>query len=216
VTVEPIQFITNEPEKPITNLQWLFAHGAGAAMDSVFMNAVAEGVAAAGIRVKRFEFSYMVQRRLTGSRRPPDRAPKLQEHFLQAIIQAGGMQRCVIGGKSMGGRMASLLAASHPDEVLGVICLGYPFYPAGKMQKTRVDHFPNMTVPHCIIQGTRDALGCQEQVATYDLSSSVNIHWLEDGDHDLKPRKKSGLTHEEHISDAIEMIVTFILALDTP
>lgn len=211
-----IQFLVNKAkaDEMQTGLQWLFAHGAGAPMDSAFMNAVAEGVAEAGITVKRFEFPYMVQRRLIGKKRPPDRAPLLKACFLEAIEQLGGMSRCVIGGKSMGGRMASLVAAEHSEDIPGVVCLGYPFHPIGKMEKTRIDHFSDETVPHCVVQGTRDALGNQEQVATYGLPSAVTIHWLDDGDHDLKPRKKSGLTHEEHIASAISHVVDFIRSLD--
>lgn len=215
-----IAFLTNEAEihntpiKNQTDIQWLFAHGAGAPMDSGFMNVVAEGVAAAGITVKRFEFPYMEERRKTGKKRPPNRAPELLQHFMRAIEQIGGMSACVIGGKSMGGRMASLLAAEYPNDVMGVVCLGYPFHPVGKLEKTRIDHFSDMTVPHRIVQGTRDALGTQDQVEGYGLSNIVDIHWLEDGDHDLKPRKKSGLTHDEHIKNAIEQVVTFILFID--
>lgn len=220
MTDTDIVFLTNEAKlhnsstTPITDIQWLFAHGAGAPMDSDFMNVVAEGVAAAGITVKRFEFPYMDERRKTGKKRPPNRVTELLEHFMNAIEQTGGMSQCVIGGKSMGGRMASLLAAENRNDVLGVVCLGYPFHPVGKLEKTRIDHFPDMMVPHCIVQGTRDALGTRDQVESYGLPKSLGVHWLEDGDHDLKPRKKSGLTHEEHIASAIEKVVTFILSVD--
>ncbi len=220
MTDTDIVFLTNEAKidntstTHKTDIQWLFAHGAGAPMDSNFMNVVAEGVAAAGITVKRFEFPYMEERRETGKRRPPNRAPELLQHFIRAIEQAGGMSQCVIGGKSMGGRMASLLAAENPNDVMGVVCLGYPFHPVGKLEKTRIDHFPGISVPHCIVQGTRDALGTHDQVESYGLPTIVDVHWLEDGDHDLKPRKKSGLTHEEHIACAIKQVVTFILSID--
>ena len=198
MTDTDIVFLTNEAETNNTtkanqvDIQWLFAHGAGAPMDSDFMNVVAEGVAAAGITVKRFEFPYMEERRKTGKKRPPNRAPELLQHFMRAIEQAGGMSTCVIGGKSMGGRMASMLAAENSDDVIGVVCLGYPFRPAGKLEKTRIDHFPDMSVPHCIVQGTRDALGTRDQVESYKLPKILDVHWLEDGDHELKPRKKSG------------------------
>ena len=211
-----IHFLVNPGKKGgvETHLQWLFAHGAGAPMDSDFMDTVAMGVAEAGITVKRFEFPYMVQRRLTGKKRPPDRAPLLKACFLEAIQQSGGMSHCVIGGKSMGGRMASVLAAEHSEDIPGVVCLGYPFHPVGKIEKTRIDHFSDNTVPHRVVQGTRDALGDREQVATYGLPSAVTINWLEDGNHDFKPRKKSGLTHEEHIASAINHVVEFIRLLD--
>lgn len=209
-----ISFLTNIAITPKTELQWLFAHGAGAPMDSEFMNVVAEGVAAAGITVKRFEFPYMDERRQTGKKRPPNRAPILLQHFQQAIEQVGESAQCVIGGKSMGGRMASLLASEYPNDIKGVVCLGYPFHPIGKVEKTRIDHFADMTVPHCIVQGTRDPMGDQTQVEGYSLPEAINVHWLEDGNHDLKPRKMSGLTHEEHINAAISAVVNFILSVD--
>jgi predicted alpha/beta-hydrolase family hydrolase len=220
MTDTDIVFLTDEAKTDNTStthktdIQWLFSHGAGAPMDSAFMNVVAQGVATAGITVKRFEFPYMDERRKTGKKRPPNRAPELLQHFMLAIEQAGGMSQCVIGGKSMGGRMASLLAAENPNDIMGVVCLGYPFHPVGKLEKTRIDHFSGISVPHCIVQGTRDALGTRDQVESYGLPEIVDVHWLEDGDHDLKPRKKSGLTHEEHIASAIAQVVTFILSAD--
>lgn len=208
-----IPLITNHAEDQKTPLQWLFAHGAGAPMDSDFMNVVAEGVAKAGITVHRFEFPYMQQRRDTGKKRPPDRAPILQAHLKAVIDQMGGPESLVLGGKSMGGRMASLFAASGEYPVKGVLCLGYPFHPIGKKEKTRIDHFPGMTVPHCILQGSRDALGDVDDVAGYDLPGNVDVHWFEDGNHDLKPRKKSGLSHEDHLNTAIRQAASFILSL---
>ncbi|OUS26853.1 hypothetical protein A9Q99_16690 [Gammaproteobacteria bacterium 45_16_T64] len=214
MTSNDIEFITNQAAEPKTRLQWLFAHGAGAPMDSDFMNLVAEGVAEAGITVQRFEFPYMQERRTTGKKRPPNRAPILLDHFQQAIEQVGGAEACIIGGKSMGGRMASVLAADDSLGIQGVVCLGYPFYPVGKKEKTRIDHFPDMKVAHCILQGTRDALGEQEDVLSYQLPDVVGVHWFDDGNHDLKPRKKSGFSHEEHIEKAIQQIAAFILSYD--
>jgi predicted alpha/beta-hydrolase family hydrolase len=133
------------------------AHGAGAPMDSPFMNTIAAGLGAAGIRVARFEFPYMRRPRETGERRPPDREPALRQAWLEAIAALGGAERLVIGGKSMGGRMASLVA----DEaaVRGLVCLGYPFHPPGQPDRLRTAHLRELRTPTLIVQGTRDALG---------------------------------------------------------
>jgi len=186
------------------------AHGAGAPMDSDFMNFVAAGLAGGGLRVARFEFPYMVKRRADGKRRPPDRAPVLLETYLQVAAELGP-GNLIIGGKSMGGRIASMVA----DEagVAGLVCLGYPFHPPGKPEKLRTEHLAGLKTPALILQGERDPFGRREEVGGYGLSRSIVVDFLPDGDHDLKPRKKSGWTREENWQDAIARIVRFIAAL---
>ena len=149
------------------------AHGAGAPMDSPFMVAFAEGLAAQGWRVARFEFPYMAQRRLTGTKRPPDRAPVLLEAW-RAVIAALGPERLVVGGKSLGGRMASLIA----DEagVRGLVCLGFPFHAPGRPAGERIGHMATLATPTLILQGARDTLGNAEEVAGYDLSGAVRCY----------------------------------------
>jgi len=198
------QFIVNGDKGAPT---FVFAHGAGAAMDSDFMNIVANGLADRGIRVVRFEFPYMQQQRQTGKRRPPDRQPKLMAHFYDVIDQLG-VTKPVIGGKSMGGRMATIL--SSETEYSGVVVLGYPFHALGKPEKVRIDHFCDLKAPVLICQGERDSMGDHEEVAQYRLPNSVRIEWFADGDHDLKPRKSSGFTHEAHREAAIDMVSQFI------
>lgn len=186
---------------------FIFAHGAGAGMDSEFMNRVATGLAERGIRVVRFEFPYMQKKRDTGKRRPPDRQPKLLDHFKQVIEQVN-LSRVIIGGKSMGGRMATVLAAEQ--SYAGVVVLGYPFHALGKPEKVRVDHFQTVESPVLICQGERDSMGNRADVAQYRLPSNVHIDWFTDGDHDLKPRKASGCTHTTHLDNAIERTSRFI------
>ncbi|MGB0059508.1 alpha/beta family hydrolase [Candidatus Binatus sp.] len=187
---------------------FLFAHGAGAPMDSAFMQRVAEGVAASGVRVIRFEFPYMERRRQTGKGGAPDPPRVLTQSFRDAIKEAGGGRGLVIGGKSMGGRIASMVA----DEagVGGVVCLGYPFHPPGKLEKTRTDHLENLRTPTVILQGTRDSFGLPEEVGGYKLSSAIRIEWIEDGDHSFKPRARSGRTEEDNIRAAIALVAEFI------
>lgn len=183
------------------------AHGAGAPMDSPFMDAFAAGIAARGIRVARFEFPYMAERRETGRKRPPDRQPVLLDAWRQAIV-ALGPGNLVIGGKSMGGRMASLIA----DEagVRGLVCLGYPFHPLGKPEKTRTAHLEALTTPCLIVQGERDPMGTKADVAGYTLAPSIDLCWLPDGNHDLKPRKASGRTEAENWADGIAAVADFL------
>ncbi|MGB5545345.1 MAG: alpha/beta family hydrolase [Polyangiales bacterium] len=180
-------------------------------MDSPFMNAIAEEVAAAGIEVIRFEFEYMAKRREDGKRRGPDRAAKLIDCLQKAIDLVGPPGEVVIGGKSMGGRIATMIA----DEVsvAGVLCLGYPFHPPGKPERLRTAHLGSMTTPTLIVQGTRDRFGTEEEVATYSLSPSIELAWIQDGDHSFKPRKKSGRTLEQNLEAAATAAVGFIQCL---
>jgi predicted alpha/beta-hydrolase family hydrolase len=185
----------------------VLAHGAGAAMDNDFMAAFAEGLAGRGLRVVRFEFPYMAERRKSGQQRPPDREPVLRETWL-TVIDSISAKNLFIGGKSMGGRIASLIA----DEagVAGLVCMGYPFHPSGKPDNLRVEHLQAIRTPTLIVQGERDALGNREEVTGYRLSRNIQIHWLPDGDHSFKPRKSSGHTESENWSAAIDVVAAFI------
>ena len=189
----------------------VLAHGAGAPMDSPFMDAFAHGLAAAGPRVVRFEFAYMRARRTEGKRKGPDRAPVLLEAWRSVIAGLGDPGTLVIGGKSMGGRIASMVA----DEagVKGVVALGYPFHPPGKPERTRTDHLEPMRTPTLIVQGTRDSLGKPEEVAGYALSKAIRVHWLEAGDHSFKPTKASGRTLEQNWQEGIAAVTDFVAGL---
>jgi predicted alpha/beta-hydrolase family hydrolase len=183
-------------------------------MDSAFMNAVAEGVGAAGFRVARFEFPYMRARREEGRKKPPDRESVLRESWHEAIRALSGKEgpgSLVIGGKSMGGRIASMIA----DEagVLGLVCLGYPFHPPGQPEKLRVAHLERLKTPTLIVQGERDALGTREEVARYPLSKAIRILFLADGDHSFKPRVSSGRTQEQNLAEAVALVTGFLGSL---
>jgi uncharacterized protein len=188
----------------------ILAHGAGAPMDSPFMNEVAAGVAARGLRVARFEFPYMAERR-RGKRRPPDRQPVLETTWRTVVDELRDGPTLLIGGKSLGGRIASIVA----DElgVAGLVCLGYPFHPPGKPEVLRTGHLATLRTPTLILQGTRDPLGSREEVARYALADSIEVVWLEDGDHSLKPRKKSGRTLQQNLGEAVDAIVAFAEAV---
>ncbi len=184
----------------------ILAHGAGAAMDTPFMNAIAEGLADGGLRVVRFEFPYMSRRRTDGKSRPPDRLPVLRETWL-SVIASVESDVLVIGGKSMGGRVASLVA--DEAEVSGLVCLGYPFHPIGKPDQLRIEHLQRILTPTLILQGERDRFGCRTEVEQYDLDPNIQIEWLADGDHGFKPRKASGVTEQENWLTAVEAIKVF-------
>lgn len=187
------------------------AHGAGAPMDSPFMEAIALRLAAKGHRVVRFEFDYMAERRTTGRKRPPDRQPALLERWRTVIEQLGGPQAVAIGGKSMGGRMASLIAAE--TAVRGCLCLGYPFHPPGKPERLRTDHLPDLRCPTLIIQGTRDPFGTRDEVAAMGLPETLALEWIEDGNHDLAPRKASGWSVEQAWDRTAETADRFLRTL---
>jgi uncharacterized protein len=177
-------------------------------MDSPFMQCVAEGVAASGIRVIRFEFPYMQRRRATGKGGAPDLQRVLMQSFLETIEEVGGSSGLVIGGKSLGGRIGSMVA--DEAEVLGLVCFGYPFHPPGKLEKTRTAHLESLRTPTLILQGTRDSFGSPEEVRGYKLSTAIRIEWLEDGDHSFKPRARSGRTEADNVRAAIALVAEFI------
>ena len=181
-------FLLDGPEDAPVGV--LLAHGAGAAMDSGTMTAAARALAATGLRVARFEFGYMAARR-TGGKGGPPRAEAVMPEFVAAVAALGPGAPLVIGGKSMGGRVASMVADGlHAEgKVAGLLCLGYPFHPPGKPAQLRTAHLARLATPALIVQGTRDLFGTREEVAGYALSPAIEILWVEDGDHDLRPRK---------------------------
>ena len=207
------EFLTAGPSTAPTLI--VLAHGAGAAMDTPFMETISNGLAGAGHRVLRFEFPYMQRRRRTAIKAPPDRPPVLLASWQKALRDARDAsphhQQCIVGGKSMGGRIASMLA----DEVEadGLICLGYPFHPPGKPDRLRVDHLQSLRCRSLILQGERDTMGCRDEVAGYRLSAAIKLCWLSDGDHSLKPRRASGHTEADNLAAAIAAINHFLTTL---
>ncbi|MEO8054869.1 MAG: alpha/beta fold hydrolase [Acidobacteriota bacterium] len=205
-------FVVDGPARaPIT---LVLAHGAGAPMDSPFMNAVAAGIAKGGFRVLRFEFPYMRARRDEGRKKPPDRGSVLEQTWRDAIREAAGKKGAksvVIGGKSMGGRIASMVA----DEagVAGLVCLGYPFHPPGQPDKLRVAHLEELKTPALFLQGTRDTFGSEDEVSRYSLSKKIRIHFLPDGDHSFKPRASSGRTEKQNLDEAVALVSGFLGSL---
>ena len=198
--------LENGPNRAEVTL--ILAHGAGAPMDSPFMQFFAEQLADRGMHVVRFEFPYMQRRRTEGTRSPPNRAPILEAAWLEVIATVQRKTRLVIGGKSLGGRIASMIVDQTNAE--GLICLGYPFHPVGKPDRLRTEHLERLQTRTLICQGERDVFGNLQEVPSYRVSNKIQLHWLADGDHDLKPRKKSGRTTEGNWLDAIDAIAAFL------
>ena len=204
----PPEFLFNGPET--ARLTLVLAHGAGISMDSEFMTAFAEGLVVkcrGRLRVARFEFPYMTARREDGRRRPPNPESVLLATWRQAIAELGP-ERLVIGGKSLGGRMASMVA--DQSAVRGVVCLGYPFHPPGNLEQLRTAHLVDQTTPTLIVQGTRDPFGTVEEVSLYPLAPAVTLYWIEDGDHNLAPRKSTGRGVGQTWAEAISAIGDFL------
>jgi predicted alpha/beta-hydrolase family hydrolase len=205
--VVPGQTLVNGPEDARWTL--ILAHGAGQGPDADFMTMMAQRLASDDVRVLRPWFPYMARAAAEGRRRPPDREPKLLDALREVIVaeQARG-SALVIGGKSMGGRIAAMLA----DElaVSGLVCFGYPFHAPGKPENPRLTALAELQVPALICQGERDPFGNRAEVDGYPLSPAVRVRWIGDGEHSFKPRKSSGRTWEQNLDEAAALAVRFL------
>jgi len=206
-------FLFNGPKKSRVTLA--FAHGAGAGMDSDFMTYFAEALGKLGLRVARFEFPYMTKRRDDGKKRPPDRTPALLETW-RDVIDEFGAGHCIVAGKSMGGRIASLVAAemeAAKTPVLGAVYLGYPFHAPGKPMGSRDLPLGSMKTPTLLLQGERDTFGPRAELEKFKFGRGIKVAYLPDGDHSFVPRKSSGHTKEENWNAAIDKIAEFVKGL---
>jgi predicted alpha/beta-hydrolase family hydrolase len=206
-------FLTDGSPEAATRV--VLAHGAGAAMTSPFLETMAKLLVERGMQVSRFEFDYMAARRDGGKRRPPPRAELLMPEYKRAVAelraQGEARQKLFIGGKSMGGRVASLVADALYEEgaIAGLICLGYPFHPPGKPENLRTAHLENLRCPTLIVQGERDPFGSRAEVEGFQLSQAIRFVWVGDGDHDLGPRGGSGFTRKGNLALAADAIAAF-------
>ncbi|MBN2798375.1 MAG: alpha/beta hydrolase [Deltaproteobacteria bacterium] len=182
----------------------VLAHGAGAPMDHPFMEAVATGLAAGGLRVLRVEFPYMRRRRTEGVRAGPNPLPALQQtlRLAAALVPPGEL---VLAGKSMGGRVAATLADALSAQAL--VVFGYPLHPAGQRDRLRLDTLQALRTPTLILQGERDPMGDRSTWEGLSLPGSVEVAWVPDGEHSLKPRLSSGHTLEGNLSLAVSLAV---------
>jgi uncharacterized protein len=200
---------------PAAKCHLLLTHGAGAPMTSPFLETITRLLTERGLAVSRFEFAYMAARREDGKRRPPPKAERLVDEYVAAVatlrsrLPAG--QALLIGGKSMGGRVASLAADTLFDDgaIAGLVCLGYPFHPPGKPNNLRTAHLQDLQCPALIVQGERDPFGNRAEVAGYKLAPAIRLHWAGDGDHDLGPRGGSGFTRAGNLAAAADAVCAF-------
>ena len=192
----------------------ILAHGAGAPADSTFMEDLSVALEREGIGTIRFEFPYMQKRRQDGKKRPPDREPVLLEYFSGVIdrvrAELGSGSLLLVGGKSMGGRMASILA-SRRDDIDGVICFGYPFHPPGKLDRWRTAHFRDLNCPILVLQGTRDPFGKPDELEDHQQElEAIDLRWLEGGNHDFQTLKSQPQTQSELIAQAARETRIFV------
>jgi predicted alpha/beta-hydrolase family hydrolase len=198
----------------------ILGHGAGASQTSGFMRMYAKGLAARGLDVMTFNFVYMEQ-----GRSVPDQKHKLEGCF-QAVIETAlknrklKNNRVVIGGKSMGGRIASQVMAGEDREafaehVIGLVFLGYPLHPPGQSTKLRVEHLEYVKKPMLFVQGTRDALGSPDEIKPYikNLRPAAKIHEIEGGDHSFKAPKKFGLSPDQIFETSMDEIDRWVRSL---
>jgi uncharacterized protein len=202
------QFLVTGP--PDATVRFLCAHGAGAGMETPFLKAVAELLTERGIATYRFEFAYMAARR-QGARKPPPKAERLMDEYRAAVAAVPAGAALIIGGKSMGGRVASLVADElhAAGRIAGLACLGYPFHPPKKPEQLRTAHLIALACPALIVQGERDPFGTRAEVERYGLSPAIRFHWAGDGDHDLGPRGASGSTRKGNLAAAADAIAEF-------
>ena len=189
----------------------VLAHGAGAGERHPFMVTVGRGLAERGIDVVTFDFPYMQQKR-----KAPDKAPVLEAAFRDAIEQARTHvtpgHALVIGGKSMGGRMATHLAAQNFEGLRGVLALGYPLHPPGRPDQPRVAHLPSIAAPVLIVQGERDSFGTPAELRPVikTMRAAVTLHVVAGGDHSLAVPKSSATPQKEVYATVLDTIASWI------
>lgn len=206
------ELLTTGPAQAASRL--LLGHGAGAGMTSPWQNRFAGLLAERGIAVVRFEFAYMHRRRCDGVRRPPPRAESLTAEYQAAIDRMPPGGRLFIGGKSMGGRVASLIAEDRYRQgaIAGLVCLGYPFHSIKLPERLRTAHLEPLTCPTLIVQGTRDPFGSRQEVESYPIPPSITLHWIADGDHDLRVRRVAGTPRRDPLCEAADAVQHFMQA----
>jgi predicted alpha/beta-hydrolase family hydrolase len=191
----------------------VLGHGAGAGQTSGFMVSFATALAARGIDTVTFNFLYTEQ-----GRRLPDSKGKLEACYRAVIVAVGqrknGRDRLAIGGKSMGGRIASQVAAGGAPEVAGLVFLGYPLHPPGKPDQLRVKHLPDIQAPMLFVQGARDTLGTPEELRPVikTLKAPAELYAVAGGDHSFKVLKRAGVTQEDTYKAALDRIDQWLRA----
>lgn len=171
------------------------------------MNSLVGELRGLKIEVERFDFEYMAVSRAQGKKRPPPSAEKLVDEYRSVARKLEG-RALFVGGKSLGGRVASLLACELP--VKGVVAFGYPFHPPGRPEKLRTEHLAHLLCPMLICQGEKDPFGTLAEVRTLSLPPTLELNWLQDGNHELSPSKRSEATLEGNLKRAAEATRDFM------
>jgi uncharacterized protein len=206
------------PPRKRAGICLLLAHGAGGSQASPFMVAFASGLAARGIDAVTFNFVYSEQ-----GRKLPDRSDRLEACYRQAIaaVRAGALGKTIardglaIGGKSMGGRIASQLAAADAEGVSSLVLLGYPLHPPGRPKKPRTAHLAAIRIPVLIVQGERDAFGTPAELRPIlrTLKAPSELHVVDAGDHSFKVPKRTGTPQEQVYAQVLDEIVRWLRAV---
>ncbi|MGH9373942.1 MAG: alpha/beta hydrolase family protein [Vicinamibacterales bacterium] len=190
------------------------AHGAGAGQASPFMVRTAAGLAERGVTVATFDFPYMAS-----GRRVPDRPDVLERSWREAVARARqrfGSLPLFIGGKSMGGRIASQVAAQGGEGIAGLVFLGYPLHPPGKPDQRRDAHLPAVQQPMLFVQGTRDAFGTAEEIrALIARLPAATLHEVEGGDHSLKVSGRGAPKPDVVLAHVLDVVRDWIAAPPT-
>ena len=209
----PVSCLWNVPEgfDPETGTGLVLAHGAGKDMHSAFMTDMAEALARRGILVVRFNFPYAER----AGRRPPDRAPVLEATWRAVLADVRADEqaprRLFLGGRSMGGRMASHLAADG-EACDGLVFLGYPLHPAGKPERLRAEHLDRIPCPMLFVQGSRDKLCELDRLRPLlaPLADRTQLHVIEGGDHGFNVLKRMGRSEAEVLEEIVESVAGWI------
>ena len=190
----------------------VLTHGAGASSSHPSLADLARLIGERGVRVARFDLPYMRRAAETGRRAwPPDDEEVLVGAWVEVLRELAPTNRLIIGGRSLGGRVASVLADAA--EVAGLVCIGYPFHPPRREGLVRTAHLREIATPTLIVQGERDPYGAREEVADYQLSPNLRLCWITDGDHGLTPRKRSGVSEQQNFAAAADAIAAFVKGL---
>jgi predicted alpha/beta-hydrolase family hydrolase len=193
----------------------VLGHGAGANQSSPFMRMVANGFATRGIDAMTFNFLYTEQ-----GRHLPDPKARLESCYA-AVIDAALNHRklkknqLVIGGKSMGGRIASQVAAAEADRIAGLVFLGYPLHPPGRPDKLRDEHLNDIKAPMLFVQGARDAFGTEEEIRAVikKLRLPATLYAVEGGDHSFKIPKRLGVPQQTVYETIMDKVAEWARAL---
>lgn len=210
-------YLYSAPKRNRTNTTLILAHGAGANQLSGFMKLFAAGLAERGFDVVTFNFLYMEK-----GRGAPDQKAKLESCYRAVIDTASDHRklknnRLLIGGKSMGGRIASQVAAAGDERIAGLVFLGYPLHPPGQPQKLRTDHWPSIKAPMLFVQGTRDSLGTPDEIKPIlkKFKLPAKMYVIETGDHSFKVQKSAGIGQDVVYERTMDHITEWAHVSDT-